>query len=125
MIYLDTHVVVWLYEGDLSRFPPTALRLLEENDLAISPVVRLELQHLREIERITVGASDVLASLSTTVGLRVCDLPFDQVIVEAMGLDWTRDPFDRIIVATVLARGSRLLTKDRILAEHCQSVVWS
>ncbi len=42
MIYLDTHVVVWLYVGDLSAFSPAATRALETDSLMISPVVAFE-----------------------------------------------------------------------------------
>ena len=39
MIYLDTHVVVWLYAGLTTRLTPTARDLLNASDLAISPMV--------------------------------------------------------------------------------------
>ena len=31
-------------------------------------------------------------------GLRVCDLPFRDVVAEALKEAWSRDPFDRLIV---------------------------
>jgi PIN domain nuclease of toxin-antitoxin system len=33
-------------------------------------------------------------------------------------LAWTRNPFDRIIVAHALVRGWRLATADRVILEH-------
>jgi len=47
-IYLDTHVVVWLYSGELSLLSEKACQLIEENELLISPLVLLELQYLFE-----------------------------------------------------------------------------
>jgi hypothetical protein len=43
----------------------------------------------------------------------------------AVDLDWTRDPFDRLIVAHARLRGWRLATGDRVmLAElHANSVI--
>ena len=29
MIYLDTHVVVWLYQKEMSRFTPEAISLID------------------------------------------------------------------------------------------------
>jgi PIN domain nuclease of toxin-antitoxin system len=44
VIYLDTHVVVWLYAGDLELLPQEVRELLEGEELVISPMVELELQ---------------------------------------------------------------------------------
>ncbi|HXH57083.1 hypothetical protein [Iamia sp.] len=42
----------------------------------------------------------------------------------AQTLDWTRDPFDRIIAAQTLAAGARLLTKDLTIRDHLGLAVW-
>ncbi|WP_230458629.1 PIN domain-containing protein [Microcystis aeruginosa] len=52
MIYLDTHIVVWLYAGLTAKLSDCAKHLINENELYISPIVRLELQYLYEIGRI-------------------------------------------------------------------------
>ena len=69
MIYLDTHIVVWLYLGDPSRFSATAQKALNEHDLKISPLVVLELTYLYEIGRVLVTADPIMESLSNAVGL--------------------------------------------------------
>jgi len=53
LIYLDTHIVVWLYAGLSDRFSDLAKSLIDSHDLYISPMVRLELKYLNEIGRIT------------------------------------------------------------------------
>jgi len=124
VIYLDTHVIAWLYSGELSRIPPSAKALIEDRDLLISPMVILELSYLHEIERLSVAASMIVEALAATIGLRVCSLPFHRLVVEAMQQKWTRDPFDRIIVANALCAQSLLLTKDVAILQHCPSAVW-
>jgi PIN domain nuclease of toxin-antitoxin system len=124
MIYLDTHVVLWLYEGLLKKLPRAARKAIDENDLLISPIVRLELQYLHEIKRSTKPAGTILADLGAQIGVTVCDLPFDRVVREASELSWTRDPFDRLIVAQSLCRNSRLLTKDRGIRKHAPLAFW-
>ena len=52
MIYLDTHVVVWLYAGLIERVSQKARDLISAQDLAISPMVSLELAYLQETGRI-------------------------------------------------------------------------
>lgn len=125
MIYLDTHVVLWLYEGLIKKLPKAASQAIDENDLLISPIVRLELQYLHEIKRSTKPAGTILADLRAQIGVTVCDLPFDQVVRKASEFSWTRDPFDRLIVAQSLCRNSRLLTKDRGIRKYAPLAFWS
>ena len=124
LIYLDTHVVAWLYTGDLGLFPAGVRRWLEEEELLISPMVELELQYLHEVGRTTVPGAEVVAALAAEIGLSRCDLPFEQVIAEAIRTSWTRDPFDRIIVAQAALRRRPLLTKDDSIREHYGEAVW-
>lgn len=124
MIYLDTHVVVWLYAGDTSRFPDRTHELIEQDDVLISPIVLLELCYLRGIDRITVEPALMVENLSAAIGLRYCDKPFLQVVTEAMTVEWTRDPFDRLIVATAGIGGNPLLSKDRNVLRHYPQAAW-
>jgi len=124
MIFLDTHVVVWLYAGELDRIVPSARQRIEDQDLLISPVVILELQFLREIGRLKVEAHVIVSALAKIVGLQVCELAFNQVILEALIQDWTRDPFDRMIVAHAAARNLPLLTKDDTILAHYRKAFW-
>ena len=71
MIYLDTHVVAWLYDGRVDLLPELARSLIEANDLRVSPMVGLELQYLYEIDRFAAPADLVLESLSREIQLAV------------------------------------------------------
>ncbi len=124
MIYLDTHVVAWLYQGDPTKFSPKARRLIEQESLVISPIVQMELAYLREIKRVKEDPCLIIATLSQSIGLAVCELPFNRVILEALGQHWTRDPFDRIIVAQAGVNCARLLTKDRALHRQYAHAMW-
>ena len=124
MIYLDTHAVVWLYAGELGRFPVSAQALMEEHELLVSPMAVLELAYLYEIERLLVDSSMIIESLEAAIGLRVCTLPFHRLVMEATAQSWTRDPFDRIIVANAICAESPLLTKDANILDNYKHAVW-
>ncbi len=53
-----------------------------------------------------------LAVLSQEIGLRVCGMAFREVVECAFQEAWTRDPFDRLIVANAKARNATLITWD-------------
>lgn len=125
LIYLDTHVAAWLFAGKTDLLPTRARARIEESDLLVSPAAVLELQYLYEIERVAEPAQVVLDALGPEIGLKVCDLPFPRVAEAALGLGWTRDPFDRLIVAQSMVRGAALLTKDRAIHDHYPHAVWA
>ncbi|MEO2177297.1 MAG: PIN domain-containing protein [bacterium] len=123
VIYLDTHVVVWLYSGRFDLIPQSAKDLLNSHELRISPMVRLELQYLYEIERLTKSATVVFNELAGAIGLVVCTEPFAAIVTEAERQPWTHDPFDRIIVAQSAFSSSVLVTKDEHPRQLCSCVL--
>jgi PIN domain nuclease of toxin-antitoxin system len=122
--YLDTHVVAWLYSGQLDLFPAPVRQMLAGEELLVSPMVVLELQYLFEIGRTTEPAETVVSYLQGRIGLQVCDKPFTKVIMAALEHDWTRDPFDRIIVAQAALDDSRLLSKDGVIRARYPRAFW-
>jgi PIN domain nuclease of toxin-antitoxin system len=84
----------------------------------------LELQYLYETKRVSDAADQVVEDLRHRLSVRVCDLPFPDVARRAVTLSWTRDPFDRLIVAQAAIRAARLVTKDRTLRRRYAPSVW-
>ena len=124
LIYLDTHVAAWLFSNRVDLLPEGVRTRLEESDLLISPAVKLELQYLYEIRRITSSGEHVVNTLEKELALKTCDLPFVKVVDVALTASWTRDPFDRLIASQATLRGVTLLTKDRSLLTHCEWAEW-
>ncbi len=81
-------------------------------------MVELELEYLFETGRARAPASVVLRGLSRAVGLVRSAALFGTIIDEAKRLDWTRDPFDRLIVGNAIVDGVELLTADRTILKH-------
>lgn len=124
LIYLDTHVVAWIYAGQLDLLTPGVKERIEGHDLLISPAVEMELQYLYEVKRTAEPAATVLDVLEREIGLKVCSLPFRNVVEVALGQSWTRDPFDRLIVSQAVLRGVTLITRDRMIRTHCPLAFW-
>ena len=124
MIYLDTHVVVWLYAGQIERFSRQVKALMNEHEIYISPIVRLELQYLYEIQRVTDDANAIVSDLFRRIGLEICHKNFNDVISQAMTLSWTRDPFDRIITANAGLNNNVLISKDQNILAHYPYARW-
>lgn len=124
MIFLDTHAVIWLYQKDKERFSDLALELLESDDLRISPAVALELEYLYEIGRLTEHSRPILAALERTIRLKEDRATFSEVIEASLDVSWTRDPFDRLIVAHARLYDAPLLSKDRTIRERYRHARW-
>lgn len=123
-VYLDTHVVVWLYTNDTINLPKVAKILIESNDLFICPMVFLELQYLKEIGRIKCTPNELVEDLRGKIELQIDDLPFEVAARRASEIQWTRDPFDRLISGSALARSYPLITKDANILENLPLAIW-
>jgi PIN domain nuclease of toxin-antitoxin system len=122
--YLDTHAAIRIAHGR-GRIGRDAAKLIQRATLLISPIVLVELEYLYEIGRLTLPGKDVLRKLEYELGLRLCDLPFADVAKAALDEKWTRDAFDRIIVAQTRLNGlAGLISADENIAKHYPRTVW-
>lgn len=125
MTYLDTCVIVWLIGGETHKLSEAAVQGIREGDeILVSPAVLLELQLLHEIKRARMTALKVIERLSAEIGLAICRLSFASVIEHALDISWTRDPFDRLIVAHARANDAPLITKDVRMRQHYRRCIW-
>jgi len=122
--YLDTHVVAWLYAGNVELLSAMARDIVNTSELIISPMVMLELRYLNEIGRLRPDAREVVADLAGRIGLRVSNPALSVIVEAALQHGWTRDPFDRLIVAEAAVEDAALLTRDDAIRRHYASAVW-
>lgn len=112
LILLDTNALIWLDQGH------RRVRALARGTqrLYISPASLLELQVLLEAGRLRVrgGIADIAADDRWVLD----DPPAASWFTAALALGWTRDPFDRLIVAHAQLRGWRVATGDTALLEQ-------
>jgi PIN domain nuclease of toxin-antitoxin system len=122
--YVDTHVLVWIGRGETDKISAAAQRALDDYDLLVSPAAVLEFEFLHEIGRLRASAEKMIALLESEIAIRVCDLPFRDVVNQTLKERWTRDPFDRLIVANAKAAGAPLVTKDERIRKHYPRAIW-
>ncbi len=113
---LDTHVLLWIVLGSrrVNEFP----WLERYRPWGVSPISLLEIQFLSEIGRIEVE-SGFQEALASDPRFEIDEAPLASLIKAALPLGWTRDPFDRLLVAHSSLRRAPFCTVDRaIRANH-------
>ena len=115
MVMLDTHVAIALYEGRTGGLGLPAKRAIDRDIVTISPAVLLEIELLHEIGRLREGATTISERLAEDLSIRVATERFADVAAEALSLGFTRDPFDRLIVAHAALAKAALITQDALL----------
>ncbi len=124
MVQIDTCVAIWLYEGKKEKLSPPAIEIIENQPCQFSPMVRLELQYMFEIGRNDSDAATVLDIMLSQFGIDEAHTDFSLVVQAATTINWTRDPFDRLIAAQSICDNAVLVTKDRTIRQHCPNALW-
>ncbi len=112
---LDTHVAIALYKGQISGFSKHAKRLLDSAALSFSPIVRFEIELLFEIGRIRESADSVCGYLARELNVRESPESLREIVPYAMRFGFSRDPFDRLIIAHAELLRVPLITLDELL----------
>ena len=118
-VVLDSHVVHW-WSAEPDRLSPDAARaMIEADELAVASISWFELAWLVRNARIiiTIPLRAWLAGLSGEVRTVVASPAIAATAVE-LPASFPGDPADRIIYATAIEHGWRLVTKDRRLRDH-------
>lgn len=119
MILLDTHILIWLLiapENLSSKARRAIVAARRSGALAISAISLWEIAWLAENKRIEVDVS--VDSFLKKCASYVQVLPITQEIaVRSVQFpkSYPNDPQDRIIGATAIAEGVRLLTHDKLI----------
>jgi len=125
-ILLDTHAWAWLLSND-ARLSPAARHSATAADVVwLSPISFYEI-----VQKVRLGkwpemarASDTLPILLKRQGGKLANLT-GVVAMRAAQLDWPhRDPFDRLIAATAMELGVRLVSADTVFDDLKSSGDW-
>lgn len=123
ILHLDTHVALWMAAGEQRRLRSVSGQL-RRHALFLSPIAMVEMSVLHEIGRIRESAEAVLDVITNQYGVEEAAGDLQEVGQYARVLAWTRDPFDRLIVAHALVSGATLLTADETIRKNCPQARW-
>lgn len=113
---LDTHFLLWIVL-DVARLAELPW-LKRYQPWGVSPVSLLEMQFLAEAGRLEVKMAELTTALGDDPRFLIDDVPFLNLIQQAIPLRWTRDPFDRLLAAHSAARRTPLCSIDREIRVH-------
>lgn len=118
-ILLDTHALHW-WSAEPQRFTSKTDRLLEQaEELAVAAISWYELAWLVRHERITLSIP--IRSWLEGLAIRVRTLGVTPGIADtaaALPSSFPGDPADRLIYATAIEYGLKLVSKDRAIRDH-------
>lgn len=118
-VLLDTHVVHW-WSAEPQRVSSVASDVLDQaGELAVAAISWFELAWLAKHERIVVNIPPrswllELAAQVRTIGVT----PAIADTAVSLPSSFPGDPADRLIFATAIEHGLRLVTKDQAIREH-------
>jgi PIN domain nuclease of toxin-antitoxin system len=113
VILLDTNALLWLERGHRRSRP-----LANGHQLYLSPATLLELQMLMESGRMRMHEAVTPNTVAADERWLLDEVPSGRWFSTATEIEWTRDPFDRLIVAHARLRGWKLATSDSDILDH-------
>lgn len=118
-VLLDTHVVHW-WSAEPQRVSARASEALDEaEEIAVAAISWFELAWLAKHERIVVDIP--IRSWLSGLAAQVRTLGVTPAIADtavALPTSFPGDPADRLIFATAIEHGLRLVTKDQAIHDH-------
>ena len=131
MILLDTHVLYWA-AADPRRLSRRAATVIQRAALRagvfVGSVTLYELAGMlrRGLIRAAVPPRAAVESILHAVRSGVLEITAEvAVLAQQLPDEFPRDPMDRLITATALARGLSLVTKDqRIIESRVVDTIW-
>ena len=128
MLLLDTHVLIWMLDGDsrrVGRRTRTLLARAEARDgIRVSPVTLFELMALHTLGRIrfTRAPAEWIDEALAGGGVRLAELT-RAAAIDAGAIPRTAlaDPLDRLLVATARGLDATFVTGDHRILDYAPS----
>jgi PIN domain nuclease of toxin-antitoxin system len=114
LILLDSNAVIWALTGDARADPLFA----SGRRLRLSPVSLLEIRFLVEVGRLRLVRGRGVADIVDDPRWQLDSPSSARLFTAALDVEWTRDPFDRLLVAHASYRRWRFATGDRLLIDQ-------
>ncbi|HEY3636715.1 MAG TPA: type II toxin-antitoxin system VapC family toxin [Rhizomicrobium sp.] len=120
-LLLDTHILIALARQELATIDASAHAAIMAplNTSYVSAATLWEIAIKTRLRKLDPGMSlDDLAEYFVAIGLAHLAINHRHAVHEIVPVPPTRDPFDQLLLAQCAVEGLRLVTNDRILAQH-------
>ncbi len=121
-VLLDTHVLLWILSG--SKKIKSLTWLKNFSHWTVSPISLLEMKFLKEVGRLKVDFEPIISRLKADERFRIHTVSLEDICEAAFGLIWTRDPFDRLLVAHSMTASIPFGTCDRLILQNYSNIVF-
>jgi PIN domain nuclease of toxin-antitoxin system len=123
IIVLDTHIWVWLINGDFDKFPASWIEQFElAESLGVSPLscYEIALAHQRGRLELADTPQEWIQRALTPVKIELFPIT-PEMTIRAVNLSPIhKDPFDRIIIATALEYQAKLASIDTLFSKYSE-----
>jgi PIN domain nuclease of toxin-antitoxin system len=121
---LDTHLVLWWMEGEVSKISERALATLgsEGMEPVVSAVTVWEVAIKRSLGKVKARAG--MLNEIERAGVELLPVTARHADLVASLPLHHRDPFDRLLVAQATVEGLPLITNDESLRRYDVEVIW-
>lgn len=120
-VLIDTHILLWLL-SDSKRLKEISW-LDDGSRWTISPISLLEMKFLQEVGKLDIDLSEIIKRLRQDERFVIDDIHLEDLCLAALDLSWTRDPFDRLLVAHSLVRALPFGTQDQLIRKNFSRVI--
>jgi PIN domain nuclease of toxin-antitoxin system len=120
-LLLDTHILVWLIDDQLSRLPFPIRALIEDEDADFfgSAMSLWEIVIKHRLGKLPLPcAAEELPQSYVRMSIRLLPLTPSHAVTAVEPWPTTKDPFDRILLSICAAENLRLVTIDKKLRDH-------
>ena len=116
-LLLDSHVLLWLAEGDSGLAPDTTAAILDDANEALVSVASIWELELKRAKGLLEVPQDLGARLDPA-GFELLEISLAHVVRAAELPLHHRDPFDRMLIAQAQTEGATLVTSDSAVERY-------
>lgn len=125
MYLLDTHTLLWYFEGDPSLSANAKRAIVSSQHVSISIVSLWEITIKKSLGKLSCKYQLAeLSQLCITAQISVLPVTIDHLENLSSLPFINRDPFDRLLVAQAITEGLTLITKDEFIPSYSVSTLW-
>lgn len=121
---LDTHPLIFRFSDPGQLGSAAKKAFLDSTSTFLVPTMALlEVQYLIEIGRVKPQIGDLIRRIEQHETMRIVAFAESELLAAVVD-NGSRDPFDRIILATAQARRAPLITRDRWMKSVYPQTIW-